>query len=313
MLYLTEAEVQSLVGMDDAIEALDGAFRQWGRDGTTNLPRQRLALPERAVNLMAASMPSAGVFGHKVYFRGFFMFTLYSIEERKILAMIEAGTLGAIRTGAASGIATRHLARDDAATVGLIGLGRIGRNQLMAVTAVRPVREVAVYCRTAEMRESFAAEMSAELGVAVRAVDSAEACVRNNEIVIVATNSADPVIKGEWLSAGQHVNAVGANAYARRELDDEAVMRADVRITDDREQAKIEAREYIGLVRTGRIDWDDIGELGAVVQGEAPQRTDDGAITLFKSLGVALEDVAFAHMIYRRALAQGVGKNLEAE
>ncbi len=310
-IYLTEAEVESLVDVNDAIGALEGAFAETGAAGAANLPRQRLPLPERSVNMMAASLPSAGVFGTKVYFAGFYIFTLYSFAEKRILAIIEAGALGAIRTGAASGLATRLLAREDSCTCGLIGAGKQGRTQLLAVHAVRPLERAMVYNRTRDSREDFAAGMADEIGIEVIAADSAEACVRDADIVITATRAAEPVVLGDWLAPGTHINAVGANAYARRELDEAAVLRADVRATDDRAQAKIEAREFIDLAAAGRIEWEDIGELGAMIQGHGPARSGADQITLFKSLGIALEDVAFAKLIYDRAVANGIGRTLE--
>lgn len=308
-LYLTEADVAALVGIDDAIAALEAAFARWGRDGTANLPRQRLPLapPRRSMNLMAAALPAEGVFGHKAYFSGCHLFSLYSIEERRLLALIEAGTLGALRTGAASGIATRYLARDDARTVALIGTGRQARTQLTAICAVRPIERVRVFSRTAETCSAFAAATRAELGIPVEAAASAEACVRGADIVIAATSAAEAVVHGDWLSPGCHVNAVGANAYARRELDDACILRAGVVATDDRAQAQIEARELIDLVHAGRMNWDDVVELGAVVRGEGRRRARPEDITVFKSLGIALEDVAFGNVIYRRAVERGMG------
>lgn len=306
-LYLTEADVGALVGIEDAIGALESAFAVWGRDGTANLPRQRLPLPRRSINLMAAVLPAEGIFGHKAYFGGCHLFSLFSIEERRLLALIEAGTLGALRTGAASGVATRRLARDDARTVALIGAGRQGRTQLMAMCAVRPIERARVFSRTAEMTKAFAASMSAELGIVVEPSIDSESCVRGADIVITATGATEPVVHGAWLASGSHVNAIGANAYARRELDEEAVLRADLIATDDRSQARIEARELIDLADSGRIDWDDIVELGAIVRNEAPGRPRPDAITVFKSLGIALEDVAFGNVIYRRAVERGIG------
>lgn len=310
-IYLTEADVESLVDVNDAIQALDAAFAEWGEGRTANLPRQRLALPERSVNIMAASLPSAGVFGHKVYFSGFFVFTLYSIAEKRILAMIEANALGAIRTGAASGVATRLLARADATSCGLIGAGKQGWTQLLAVHAVRPLKRAMVYSRSQQTREAFAARMAEEIGIEVEAADSARDCVRGMDVLIAATKSAEPVILGDWLEPGMHVNAVGANAYGRRELDRAAVLRADVLATDDRAQAMIEAREFIDLAGSGDIDWEDVAELGPMVQGNGPKRTDGEQITVFKSLGIALEDVAFGKLIYDRAVAGGVGRTLD--
>ena len=194
----------------------------------------------------------------------------------------------------------------------MIGAGKQGWTQFLAVHAVRPLKQAVVYSRTPETRETFAARMSEETGIEVRTVDSAEACVRDMDIVIVATNAIEPVVFGDWLAPGMHVNAVGANAYARRELDEAAVLRADVLATDDRAQAKIEAREFIDLAEAGGIAWEDVGELGPMIQGQGPGRTGADQITLFKSLGIALEDVAFAKLIYDRAVAKGVGRTLEA-
>lgn len=311
-LYLTEEDVASLVGIEDAISALDGAFRQWGQGETRNLPRQRLKLPVRAANLMAASLPEAGVLGQKVYYRGFFMVTLYGIEKPGIVAMIKANLLGQLRIGAASGLASREMARPDAARAALIGGGRQGRTQLLAINAVRNLTEAAVFSRNQETRSEFAARMTDELGIPVRAASSAADCVAGADIAVTATNSADPVLMGDWLAPGTHVNAIGANAYARRELDEAAILNAGTVAVDDREQARVEARELIDLAAGGRLDWDDVAELGAIVQGRTPGRRSAQDITVFKSLGVALEDVAFGRLIYDRALAAGVGKEIIA-
>jgi len=306
-LYLTEDDVGRLVGVGDAIEALEQGFPYWDRDGACNMPRQRLPLPQRAVNIMAASVPPLGVFGTKVYFRGCFHVTLYDIEARRMLALIEAGLLGALRTGAASGVATRLLARPDAATLALIGTGRQARTQLLAVAAVRELAQVRVYGRDAGKREAFAREMSGDAGIDVEPCDSAEGCVRGADIVVAATNASEPVVLGDWLAPGAHVNAIGANAYARRELDEDAVRRAALIAVDDRDQATVEARELIDLAAAGALDWADVAELGPLLRGDVPGRKDAGDITLYKSLGVAFEDVVFARLIYDRACAEGAG------
>jgi ornithine cyclodeaminase/alanine dehydrogenase len=309
-LFIREEDVDSLVDVTDAIDALEEAFRHWRRDGTESLPRQRLPLPPRTLNLMAASLPALGICGHKAYFGGCYHVTLCSIEDRRLLAVIEAGRLGAIRTGAASGVATRYLARADASVVGMIGTGRQARTQLLAMNAVRPLRGVRVFGRDAARRRAFAAEMAAVLSCEVEPGDTAEACVRDAHIVVAATNSREPVVHGDWLAPGTHVNAIGANGYARRELDDAAVLRAALVATDDRDQARSEARELIDLTRDGKLDWDDVVELGDLVQGHHPGRGGDSDITLFKSLGIALEDIAFGKVIYDRALAAGRGMEL---
>jgi len=311
-LYIKEDDVDSLVDVKDAIAALEEGFRHWRRDGTENRPRQRLPLPApaRALNIMAASSPSLGLCGLKAYFGGCHHVLLHSLEERRLLAVIEAGRLGAIRTGAASGVATRYLARDDASVVGIVGTGRQARTQLAAVAAVRPVRIARVFGRDAGRRQAFAAEMADALSCEVVPCDTAEDCVRDAQIVIAATNSAEPVVFGDWLAPGTHVNAVGANGYARRELDDAAVVHAALVVTDDRDQARTEARELIDLARDGRLDWDDVVELGDLVQHNHPGRKNARDITLFKSLGIALEDIAFGKVIYDRAVASGRGVDI---
>ena len=309
-LYVKDGDVDSLVDINDAITALEEGFRHWRRDGTENLPRQRLPLPVRALNLMAASLPALGICGHKAYFGGCHHVTLYSIEEKRLLAVIEAGRLGAIRTGAASGVATRSLAREESSVVGVIGTGRQARTQLLAMAAVRPVRTVRVFGRDAERRQSFATEMAVALSCDVEPCDTAEACVRDAHIVVAATNSSEPVVQGDWLAPGSHVNAIGANGYARRELDDAAVLHAALVATDDRGQAQTEARELIDLTRDGKLNWDDVVELGDLVQRNHPGRGGDNDITLFKSLGIALEDIAFGKVIYDRAVAAGRGTEM---
>jgi len=307
-LYITDAEVRRLVGMEDALAALEGAFAHWEADGTANVPRQRMKLPVRSMNMMAAALPAEDVFGHKAYFRGCQLFTLFSIGERRLLALIEAQTLGALRTGAATGIAARRLARADARTVGLVGAGRQGRTQLMAVCATHDIREVRVFSRTSETRDAFASGMADTLGIPVVASPDAESCIRGADIAIAMTNSAEPVILGDWLAPGAFVAATGANAYARRELDDAAVLRADRIVTDQRSQARMEARELIDLADAGGLVWEDVVELGDIVAGRAPGRQSDDQILVFKSLGIALEDVAFGKVIYERALAAGAGE-----
>mgnify|MGYP001226426544 CR=1 FL=1 len=311
-LYIKEEDVASLVGVEDAIAALEDGFSHWRCDGTENLPRQRLPLPApaRALNIMAASSPTWGICGHKAYFGGCHHVTLYSIEEKRLLAVIEAGRLGAIRTGAASGVATRYLAREDSSVVGIIGTGRQARTQLLAMAAVRSLRSVRVFGRDAGRRQSFADEMAAILSCEVEPCDTAEACVRDAHIVVAATNSSEPVVLGDWLAPGCHVNAIGANGYARRELDDAAVLHAALVATDDRDQAQTEARELIDLTRDGKLDWDEVVELGDLVQHNHPGRGSDNDITLFKSLGIALEDIAFGKVIYDRALAAGRGTKM---
>ena len=313
-LYLTEADVARLVTVKDAIAVLEETFALWHDPGTTNLPRQRAKLAAGSLNLMGAACEKKNIFGLKAYFAGKggarYHVLLYAGDGSGLMAMIEADLLGALRTGAASGLATKLLANRDAKTLAVIGSGKQARTQVAAVCAVRPIRSVRVYSPSREHRTAFAFAVADELGVETEPVASGDACVAGADVVVTITKSATPVCRGEWLSDGAHVNAAGANAGDRREVDEATVLRAAVRATDHRAQAQIEAGEFRDLVAAGKLAWNDVAELGDLVLGKARGRTAASEITLFKSLGLALEDIAFAELIYRRALEAKVGQRL---
>src|SRR5262245_10756640 len=222
-IYLTAADAARLVTVQDAIAVLEGTFALWHDPGTTNLPRQRAKLAAGSLNLMGAACEKKGIFGLKAYFAGRggarYHVLLYAADGSGLRAMIEANLLGALRTGAASGLATRLMARPDAATLGVIGTGKQARTQVAAVCAVRPIRRVLAYSRGREDRTAFAFAVADELGVETEPVDSAETCVREADVVVTITKSAEPVCRGEWLSPGTHVNVAGANSADRREVD----------------------------------------------------------------------------------------------
>jgi alanine dehydrogenase len=310
-IYLTEADVGRLVTVKDAIATLDELFAAWGQPSTVNLPRQRARLPGGAFNLMGAAYGAKGVYGLKAYagMKGAHFHTLlYSSADGRLKAMIEADLFGQMRTGAASGLATKLMANPDAHTLAVIGTGRQSRTQVEAVCAVRPIKRIRVFARTPEHRESYARALEKDLGVEALPATSAEACVADANVVITITKSAEPVCRAAWLARGAHVNAAGANSGDRREVDGEMVLRAAVKVTDHVEQAKVEAGEFRDLVAEGKLAWSDIRELGELVSGKAKGRTSPSDLTLFKSLGIALEDMAFGELVYQRALAQGVGK-----
>jgi ornithine cyclodeaminase/alanine dehydrogenase len=310
-IYITEADVQRLVTVKDAIATLEELFATWGQPSTANIPRRRARLPGGALNLMGASYGAKNVYGLKAYAAmkgGQFHTLLYSSVDGKLKAMIEADLFGQLRTGAASGLATKLMANPDARTLGMIGTGRQSRTQAVAVCAVRPIKRVNVFARTPESRESYARSLEKELGIEVRPAPSAEACVAEADVVVTITKSAEPVCRAGWLAKGVHVNAAGANSGDRRELDGETVLRATVKVTDHVEQARMEAGEFRDLVAAEKLDWSDVRELGEVVTGKIKGRTSPSDLTLFKSLGIALEDVAFGELVYQRALAAGVGK-----
>ena len=301
--------------MDVAMEAVEDGFRHLATGDAANSPRSRLGLPGGALNVMAATAPGLGVMGLKTYGvisggQARFYVQLFSTTTGELLAIIEASEMGRIRTGAATGVATRHLAREDASTVGIIGAGYQAASQLEAVCRARDVASVKAYSRTPLRRAKFAAEMSAKLGVDVMAVESAEACVRETDIVITITSSSSPVLSGEWLSPGTHVNAAGSNHRERRELDDEAVRRTDVIVADDIEQARIECGDLIHPAAGGLARWGQVRSLSDVIVGKVKGRSNAEDITLFESQGIALEDIAVGARVYDMAREVGVGREL---
>lgn len=312
--FLTEAQVGSLLTMPEALDAVERAFAAEGQAEVLNNPRQRLYLPDGVFHIMSAAVLSEGVFGFKAYAsfapKTRFLFFLYDADNGNLLCVMEADRLGQMRTGAASGVATRYMARHDARTMGIIGAGWQAQTQVEAICAVRPIARVKVYSRHPEKREQFADYMSQRLGVSVVPADTAEEATRGSAIVVCATTAREPVLFGEWLDDGAHVNAIGANAFSRRELDISVFARCQTVAVDDREQAKVESGELVTAVEARKLNWRQVVELADIVAGRVPGRTDPAEVTLFKSLGVALEDVAVAHVVYRKALAQGVGQTL---
>ena len=273
-------------------------------------------MPGGFFHFMAAADGGQGVFGYKAYpsFAGpggaKMMVMLYDYESGQLLSCMEAGRLGQIRTGAASGLATRYMAREDASTVAVIGSGFQARTQLEAVCAVRDIKQARVFSRRQERREDFARRSSERLDVDVQAVDSAQECVEGADIVIAITSAREPVVLGDWLAEGTHVNAAGGNHWQRREIDEAAVLRSELIVVDDLEQAKVECGDLMWLEARGSFRWGMAHELSDVVAGCVPGRVSQEGVTLFESMGIALEDIAAAELVYRKAREQGIGVEL---
>jgi len=309
-LYLTEAEVSGLLDMNLALDALDEVFRARSAGEVHNEPRKRVPAGGGPMNFMAASWPKRGWAGHKSYVSGDFRVTLFGTNGEGMLALISAGRMGQVRTGAASGIGTKYMARENSSSVGIIGSGYQAQTQLEAVCAVRDIKDVKVFSRNPENRESFASTMSERLGVNVVAVDSKEAAADGMDVLITVTSSVEPVITGDMVEAGMHINAAGNNSWMKRELDTAAIVKADLVATDDIDQAKIECGELMRAAETGRFAWDSLVRLDRIVAGVRTARTSDDDITLFESQGVAFEDIAVCGRIYELALERGIGTEL---
>lgn len=306
-LYISESDVHELMDMPGAIEALRTAFREQADEAAINSPRVRARYWGSRLNIMSAGLKS-GRFGFKAY-AGTKSPTVYHVmlydAERGHLAVIEARRLSRLRTGAATGLATDLLAKPGPINLSLIGAGEQARTQLAAVAAVRKLQTIRVYARNRDNLLAFCEAASKDLGLDLQSARTAEECISGADVVITATDSQTPVIRDEWLPPDVLVNTIGANAANRTELELSTFARARCVVTDDLEQAGLEAGELINGVQQGLLRWEDVARLADIVA--RPVR-ETGGVAIFKSLGAALEDVAVASAIYDRAVALGRGK-----
>ena len=307
-LYLTEADVAGLLTPVDAVDAIEACFRRMAVGAVENRPRYRLGLEGGALAVMAAADLELGYAGAKVY-TGFrdgarFAVLLFRADAPELVAVLEADKLGQLRTGAASGVAAKHLAASGASSLGVIGCGWQAESQVACIRAALPdLERVVAYCRTEERLRAFCEENDAVPGESHQ--DSA-AC----NVVVTATTSPDPVLRGEWLQPGTLVCAVGANDGRRRELDNVVLERAAFVCCDSLEDAKLESADLIEPVESGVLDWLEVHELQEVVAEEVSGRQREEDIVVFKSNGLAAWDVAVAAAAVGKALVGGVGREL---
>ena len=314
-LLLREHHVTELLDIETAMAAVEEGLRDQAEGEATNRPRYRVAMPTSQLHVMAAGDKRLGVYGLKTYTvsrKGArFLVLLYDAANGDMLAMIEADRLGQMRTGAASGVATKYLARDAADVVGVYGSGWQAESQILAICAARQLRQVRVYSRNADKRAAFVRRMQALVRCEVVAVEQPEEAARGCSIIVTATTSREPVLKGEWVEAGTHINAAGSNFLSKAEIDVEAVRRAAVIAVDSIEQSRLEAGDLLPALDRGVISWESVTELGHIIAGHAKGRIRDDQITLFKSNGIALEDITTASHIYRLARERGIGEAIE--
>jgi alanine dehydrogenase len=315
VLLLTEDDVKQLLTMEMALEAVELGLRKLALDEAVNVPRSRAQTDHAMLHFLAAGAKTLGVMGYKVYSTSRkgaqFHVGLYDGKSGALLALIQADYLGQMRTGAASGVATQYMARHDATEVGLFGSGKQARTQLLAVCKVRKIRRVQVYSPNEEHRRRFAAEMSELCATEVEPVPRPEMAAEDKDVIITATTSREPVLNGHWIAEGTHINAVGSNFLGKAELDAVAVRRCESIVVDSKDQARLEAGDFTQALEDGSIHWADIHELGQVIVGRYTGRAHAQDVTLFKSLGIAVEDVAVAARVYAKAQAAGVGRVIE--
>jgi len=314
-LHINESDVRQLLTMPAAIAAVEDISRKQAEGTVVIHPRRRFELPDHGFfHYMAALDTADGYIATKqyTYVKGklCFLVTLYSVATGELLALIEADYMGQLRTGAASGVATKYLAKKLAKSAAIIGTGGQARTQLEAVHNVRMLDAVYVYGREEKRRNKFCEEMSERLSVTCYAMQSASEAVKNAEIVCTATTSSHAVLLGQDLPVGVHINAIGANHAHKQELDEAAIGRANVIFVDSLAQSQQEAGDLIIPFASHPERWAEVHELADLVAGKAAGRANDSQITLFKSNGIAAWDLAVAAKVYGLAKEKGLGREL---
>ena len=313
-LFLHESEVSELLTMPHAIESIEHAFLQLALGKAVNVPRTRVAAPGILLHCMSASASHLGYLGWKSYTTTDrttrFHIALYEVETGKMSALFEADQLRRIRTGAASGVATKYMARTDARRVGIFGTGRQARTQLLAICQVRDISRVHVYCRTEKSRATFSHHMAKELGISVVPVSDPEQAVKDMDIIITSTTSEQPLFDGRSITQGTHLNLIGSNFLHKSEVDICTIERADHIVCDSVEQCKLEAGDLVIPIKQKILNWSKVLNLSDVITQPELVRSNPSEITVFKSVGLAIEDVAVGVRVLKRAQQEDRGQLL---
>lgn len=313
-LYLSEDDVKQLLTMEMAMEAVESAHRDLALGMAMDTPRARSRLPQTALHILHGALPSQGVIGYKAYTSNRsgnrFLVHLYDAGTGMLRAVVAADYLGMMRTGAASGVAARWLARPDASVAGVFGAGWQAEGHVRALCAALPLTQVKVYSRKTEKLLEFCQRLSEQTGVAVVPAASAEEAVRGSAVIGTVTTAADPLFDADWVELGAHINAAGSNALIRRELSEATVRRCDRVVVDSVPTALAESGDLFPLLEKGRLHERELVELGDIMVGRRIGRDSDEQITLFESQGMAIQDLAVALRVVMRAEAEGSGQNL---
>jgi ornithine cyclodeaminase/alanine dehydrogenase-like protein (mu-crystallin family) len=342
-LLIRAEEVAGLLTMEEAIDAVEAGFREFGRSPELNAPRRRITTPEGVrVSVHPGGVPSLGGIGvlahaehvavskevQTYHSMGGPVTVLFDVKDASLMAIV-VGRIGLkelpaerptpMRTAATSAVGTRCLAREDSKVLGIIGAGGEAKYHLLAFSKIRPFTLAKVYCRTEATRQDFCRSMQKWVGFEIRPVSSAKTAVEGSDVVLTATNSNVPVFDGGWLEPGMHVTSImggniglvkaGIAQTKRRELDDRTVRRSDVIVVNSRDQViQDEQGDLFDPVQAGFLSWDRIGELGDLLNGKFPGRSGTKQITLFKNnAGQGVADVAIASKIYSLARDKGLG------
>lgn len=315
VLFLNEADVQQLITMPLALEQVERALKDRALGRAVDMPRVRIQTAAGIQHVLQACAPELGYIGFKYYFsppgrRGPTYVHLINMQTAKLEAIVEGVTLGMTRTGAASGVASKYLANPGASVLAQLGAGYQGMGQLEAVVHALNIREARVYARTRDKLEVWCKKMTDKLGIPVIPAASGAEALKGAQVVNIMTKSTTPVIDGDWLQPGQHVNAAGSNALSRAEIDARTIARCNLITVDSRGTARNECGDLIAAVETGRLSWDTLPEIGEIIAGRVPGRAGRDDITLYESHGMGIQDVYTAAKLVELARSRNVGTAL---
>ncbi len=314
-LFLKDEDVAQCVSMDAMLEAIESMQRQYGDGQAHNMTRRKIIAESGMLSVMGGGLFHQGLLGVKTYtvVKGAYSFqvSLYDANTGELLLYTQANRLGQLRTGATTGVAVKHLANPEDATVGIIGTGGQAATQLAAVSKVRGIKKIKAFSRTQDRREEFARRMTDTMGVEVFAAASNEDAVRDCDVVLCIAATMEPVVEGAWLKDGSTVIGAGPTTWRAREVDEDTLKRAGKLIVDSTEQAAIEAGDLCSAVDKGIIQWSKVHELRHVVSGAVTGRDDQGQVVYAKIMGTGVADVAAAKLAYDSAKAQGLGTEMD--
>ena len=314
-LFLKDEDVAQCVTMDAMLEAIESMQRQYGDGQAHNMTRRKIIADSGMLSVMGGGLFHQGLLGVKTYtvVKGAYSFqvSLYDANTGELLLYTQANRLGQLRTGATTGVAVKHLANPEDATVGIIGTGGQAPTQLEALSKVRGIKKIKAYSRTQDRREEFARRMADTMGVEVSAVTSNEDAVRDCDIVLCIAATMDPVVEADWLKDGSTLIGAGPTTWRAREVDEAVITRAGKLIVDSTEQAAIEAGDLCSAVDKGIIQWSKVHELRHVVSGAVTGRDSNDQVVYAKIMGTGVADVAAAKLAYDSAKAAGLGTEMD--
>lgn len=321
VLILDENDIQSIIDIGSTVERMESAFLELGRGRVVMPKRSRMTIPDSTgtIRLMPAALLDskvsglkvlAGSAGHRQIGQNYFLIQLHDYEDGALQCIMSANRLTQLRTGALSAVATKYLARKNSKIIGLVGAGVQGQGQLEAIAYVTRLKQGSIYDIDRKKASQLAEFAKQKLGIDMAVVDTLETAINGADIVVTTTTSSEPFLKLSMVKKGTHINAIGSNLPNRRELDESVLTGAKI-VVDSREQAIEESGDF-DPIRKHALKEDIIyAEISEVLTGNKPGRTNDSEITVFKSVGVALQDIVTARLLYERATQKGIGRQID--